>query len=85
MHYKMAEVASQRACQLIEMIGAGKVVGGYMEAGNNEYIAPVVTLRPYRATELLGVEIPVEDMLKSLNALEIESTFDGEKISCKIP
>ena len=85
MHYKMAEVASQRACQLIEMIGAGCVVGGYMEAGNNEYIAPVVTLRPYRATELLGVEIPVEDMLKSLNALEIESTFDGEKISCKIP
>ena len=85
MHYKMAEIASQRACQLIEMIGAGCVVGGYMEAGNNAYIAPVVTLRPYRATELLGVEISVDDMLKSLNTLEIESTFDGEKISCKIP
>lgn len=85
MHYKMTEIASQRACQLIEMIGAGCVVGGYMEAGNNEYIPPVVTLRPYRSTELLGVEIPVEDMLKSLNILEIESTFDGDKISCKIP
>jgi len=85
MHYKMAEVASQRACQLIEMIGAGKIVGGFMEAGKNEYVPPVVTLRPYRATELLGVEIPVDDMLKSLNTLEIDSTFDGEKISCKIP
>lgn len=85
MHYKMAEFASQRACQLIEMIGAGTVVGGYMEAGKSEYVPPVVTLRPYRATALLGVEIPVEDMLKSLNTLEISSTFDGEKIYSKIP
>jgi len=85
MHYKMAEYASQRACQLIEMIGAGTVVGGYMEAGKSEYVPPIVTLRPYRATELLGVEIPVEDMLKSLNLLEIKSSFDGEKISSEIP
>lgn len=85
MNYMLAEIASNRACQLIEMIGAGTVVAGYLEAGKNEYIPPVVTLRPYRANQLLGVEIPVEDMLKSLNTLNIESTFDGEKISCKIP
>ncbi|MBP1924188.1 phenylalanyl-tRNA synthetase beta chain [Sedimentibacter acidaminivorans] len=85
MHYKMAEFASQRACQLIEMIGAGVVVGGYMEAGKSEYIPSIVTMRPYRAAELLGVEIPVEDMLKSLNSLEIKSTFDGEQISSEIP
>lgn len=85
MNFMMAEIASNRACQLIEMIGAGTVVKGFLEAGKNEYIPPVVTLRPYRSNDLLGVEIPVEDMLKSLNILEIESTFDGEKISCKIP
>nr|WP_312578789.1 phenylalanine--tRNA ligase subunit beta [Sedimentibacter sp.] len=85
MHYKMTEFASQRACQLIEMIGAGKVVGGYMEAGKSDYQPPVVTLRPYRATELLGVEIPVDDMLTALNALELKSTFDGEKINSEIP
>lgn len=85
MHFMLTEIASRRACQLIEMIGAGTVVGGYLDAGKNEYVPPVVTLRPYRAAELLGVEIPVEDMLKSLNSLEIESTFDGEKINCKIP
>jgi len=58
---------------------------GYLEAGKNEYIPPVVTLRPFRAKDLLGVDIPVEDMIVSLNRLEIESTFDGEKLSCKIP
>ncbi|WP_326908181.1 phenylalanine--tRNA ligase subunit beta [Sedimentibacter sp. MB31-C6] len=85
MGYVMVEIASKRACQLIEMIGAGTVVSGYLEAGKSEYVSPIVTLRPYRVTELLGVEIPVEDMLKSLNILEIESTYDKEKISCKIP
>lgn len=85
MGYMMVELASKRACQLIEMIGAGTVVGGFLEAGKNEYIPPIVTLRPYRSAHLLGVDIPVEDMLVSLNTLEIESTYDGEKISCKIP
>ena len=85
MGHMMVEYASKRACQLIEMIGAGTVVGGCLEAGKNEYVPHVVTLRPYRSTELLGVDIPVEDMLCSLNTLEIDSTYDGEKISCKIP
>jgi phenylalanyl-tRNA synthetase beta chain len=85
MGYVMTEIASNRACQLIEMIGAGTVVKGHMEAGKSEYVKPIVTLRPYRSAELLGVEIPVEDMLEYLNLLELESTYDGEKISCKIP
>ncbi len=85
MGYVMVELANKRACQLIEMIGAGTVVGGYLEAGKNEYTAPVVTLRPHRVKWLLGVDIPVDDMLKYLNSLEIESTFDGEKIISKIP
>lgn len=83
--YMMVEIASKRACQLIEMIGAGTVVGGYLEAGKNEYVAPVVTLRPHRVKHLLGIDIPVEDMLFNLNTLEIESIFDGEKIISKVP
>jgi len=85
MGYVMVELANKRACQLIEMIGAGTVVGGYLEAGKSEYTAPIVTLRPHRVKWLLGVDIPVDDMLKYLNSLEIESTFDGEKIISKIP
>lgn len=84
-HFMMVETASKRACQLIEMIGAGTIVGGYLEAGKNTYQPPVVTLRPNRAEELLGVKISVEDMLRSLNILEIESTLDKDVISCKIP
>jgi len=85
MGYVMCEIASKRACQLIEMIGAGTVVGGYLEAGKSSYTAPTVSLRPHRAEELLGVKISTEQMLQYLNILEIESNFDGEKINCKIP
>lgn len=85
MGYVMVELAAKRACQLIEMIGAGTVVSGYLEAGKSEYVPPVVTLRPHRVKWLLGIDIPVDDMLKYLNTLEIESTFDGEKIISKIP
>ena len=66
MSYVMCEIASNRACQLIEMIGAGTVVGGWLEAGKSDYEPPVVTLRPHRSTALLGVEIPLADMLKCL-------------------
>ena len=83
--YVMCEIASNRACQLIEMIGAGTVVGGYLEAGKSEYEPPVVNLRPHRSASLLGVEIPVANMLKSLNTLDIESVYDGEKIISRIP
>jgi phenylalanyl-tRNA synthetase beta chain len=85
MGYVLCEIASNRVCQLIEMIGAGKVVGGHLEAGKSEYEPPVVTLRPHRSNALLGVEIPVADMLSSLNTLEIESVYDGEKITSRIP
>lgn len=83
--YVLCEIASNRVCQLIEMIGAGTVVGGYLQAGKSEYEPPVVTLRPHRANALLGAEIPVADMLKFLNTLEIESVYDGEKITSRIP
>lgn len=85
MSYVMTELAAKRACQLIEMIGAGTVVGGYLEAGSSEYVPPVVTLRPHRVKWLLGIDIPVENMLNYLNTLEIESVYDGEKIISKIP
>jgi phenylalanyl-tRNA synthetase beta chain len=85
MGYAMVELASRRACQLIEMIGAGTVVGGYLETGKNEYVPVTVNLRPYRVAQLLGVDIPVDQMLEYLNTLEIESIFDGEKIISNVP
>lgn len=85
LHYKNAEIASNRACQLIEMIGAGTVVKGYLNAGKSDFIPKTVTLRPHRAEELLGIKMPVEDMLAILNKLEIKSSFENGLIVSEVP
>lgn len=85
LHYKNAEIANNRACQLIEMIGAGTVVKGYINAGKSDFVPNKATLRPHRAEELLGIKMPVEDMLAILNRLELKSTFENGLIVSEIP
>ena len=59
-----AEAAINRACQLIEELGCGRVVGGMAEDG-----APLSPLRkipfePERINGFLGTKIPRDDMLR---------------------
>jgi phenylalanyl-tRNA synthetase beta chain len=77
--------ANERVCQLIEEIGAGKIVDGFFDVGKNKFEERKVTLRPYRCTELLGTHIDTERMLEILNLLEIQSQYDGSKIISRIP
>jgi phenylalanyl-tRNA synthetase beta chain len=77
--------ANERVCQLIEEIGAGKIVDGFFDVGKNKFEERKVTLRPYRCTELLGTHIDTERMLEILNLLEIQSQYDGSKIISRVP
>lgn len=81
----LSKTAVNRVCQLVELIGAGTVVNGDIDIYNNVVTPKIVTLRPGRSDILLGVEIPVEEMLKSLNGLGIKSTFDGKLIQAEVP
>src|SRR5690606_490299 len=81
----LSSIAVERVCQLVELIGAGTVVKGKIDVYNKVKEPIEVTLRPERANMLLGVEIPVEDMLSNLNGLGIKSTFDGKLIHSTVP
>lgn len=85
LHYKTAEIAANRACQLIEQIGAGVVVKGYINKGKDEFVSSKVYLRPERVEKILGIKLTVEKMLQYLNKLELLSSFDGEKIETVVP
>ncbi len=66
-----AEAAINRACQLIEELGCGRVVGGMAEDG-----APLSPLRkipfePERINGFLGTKIPRDDMLRFFERLEL--------------
>lgn len=81
----LGEIAVERVCQLIEEIGAGTVVKNHIDVYNKKAEPKTITLRPERANMLLGVDIPVEEMLKSLNGLGLKSSFDGKLIHSQIP
>ena len=85
LHFMNAEIAGNRACQLIEEIGAGTVVKGYINAGKKDYVPGKVTMRPERANDLLGTDISTEQMVEILNKLELKSSFDGKVITAEIP
>lgn len=79
------EDSCERVCQLIEMLGIGKVIKNKLDVGMTDYNKKEVSLRPYRVEKLLGVKIEVEEMLRILNKLEIESVYEKELIISRIP
>lgn len=80
-----AQTAVDRACQLIEEIGLGKVVKGNLDVYEEKTEEFTIDLRPERANGLLGTEISVEGMLDYLNGLGLKSEFNGSKIVTIIP
>ena len=67
----MTVPAVQRACELVEMLGAGEILDGTIDIINYVPQPKTLTLEPERINHLLGTEIPREDMVKYLELLEI--------------
>ena len=67
----MTVPAVQRACELVEMLGAGDVLDGTIDIINYVPEAKTLPLEPEKINRLLGTEISKEQMVKYLNLLEI--------------
>lgn len=76
-----AENAINRACQLIEELGCGEVVGGMVDV--KEPLKPLVELpfEPEKYNALLGTDIPAEDMLKIFEKIELEYHKDTNTVT----
>ncbi|MBE5847569.1 MAG: phenylalanine--tRNA ligase subunit beta [Lachnospiraceae bacterium] len=66
-----AEDAINRACQLIEILGCGEVVGGMVEAGAPLKPLHTIPFEPERYNALLGTDVSAEDMLSIFEKLEV--------------
>ena len=78
-----AEDAINRACQLVEELGCGEVVGGMVDVQ-----APLKELRqipfePERINAMLGTDISVDEMLAIFDRLELK--LDADKKMITIP
>lgn len=75
---RMCLPAALRACQLVEELGAGEVVGGYIDIDSCKDDECRVKFCPDWINSFLGIDITADEMKAILE--KIGYTFDGEDI-----
>ena len=78
-----AEAAIDRACQLIEELGAGEVVGGMIDVFPVKPEQKVLPFEPDKYNRLLGTNVSKEEMLSYFKVLELE--YDAKKNQIIVP
>lgn len=66
---RMCMDAVNRACQLVEMLGAGEVVGGYIDIDNANEAPVTVDFCPEWINRFLGIDISAEKMVSILEKI----------------
>jgi len=75
--------AIERACQLVEELGCGEIVGGVIDIKGNTKPQTVHQFRPEKINAFLGTDIPTETMISYLKELEFE--VDEQKMTVIAP
>ena len=70
--------AVQRACELVEMLGAGDVIDGMIDVVASPHVEKTVLLEPEKVNALLGTDISRDYMVKVLEKLGF--TMRGDQI-----
>ncbi|WP_432663942.1 phenylalanine--tRNA ligase subunit beta [Wukongibacter baidiensis] len=81
----VAEAAADRACQLIEELGAGKVVKGKIDIYDDKLEGWSIEVRPERINSLLGTKLSSEEISDILRRLELSVEKKEEKLLVGIP
>lgn len=75
-----AEEAVNRACQLIEELGAGEVIGGIIDIYPVKKEEKRIPFDAARINRLLGTDIPEADMLEYLEMIELGYDADTKEV-----
>lgn len=75
--------AINRACALVEELGAGEVVGGIVDIYPNPIVDKRVKFEPDRINSLLGTNIAAEDMIKIFEKIDL--AYDKENNEIIVP
>ncbi len=81
----LAEAAADRFCYLVELIGAGKVVGGKIDIYPVPEEAKPVHARVSRINKVLGIELTREQMVSYLESLEMKVEGEGDDMYVTAP
>ena len=75
-----AEEAVNRACQLIEELGAGEVVGGIIDIYPVKKVEKRITFNADKINKLLGTDLPEETMLGYFKTIELKYDPDTREV-----
>jgi phenylalanyl-tRNA synthetase beta chain len=79
----MTLLAIERACQLIELLGAGEVMEGRIDVDNSDHTPHVLPFRPDYIRKFIGCDIDDEFMVNTLKALDF--VVDTDKMELIVP
>ena len=71
--------AVDRACELVEMLGAGEVVDGVIDILNYVPQPTTLTLEPEKINALLGTDVSAEEMVRILRKLDFQ--VEGDQVT----
>ena len=77
--------ALQRACELLEQIGAGKNRGTVIAGSATDVRLRIVPLRRQRLSALLGINVPDADVIRLLTSLGFDASTDQDGWSVTVP
>lgn len=75
-----AKAAIDRACQLVEELGAGEVVGGTVDVYGKEKHPVRVPFDADKINAMLGTDIPEEEMLGYLRKIDLEYDQSAKEV-----
>lgn len=70
--------AVERACELVELLGAGEVIGGTIDADHSDHSEHRIPLEPEWINRFIGIDMPVEKMHHILTRLGCK--IDGDDV-----
>lgn len=77
--------AADRACELIEQLGAGKVLKGYIDVFPGKTYPKVIPFNPDKINRVLGTDISSDEMVDILHRLEIQVNTTKDGLEAIIP
>lgn len=80
-----AEVAVNRAIELVHKLGAGKVVGGMIDVCNTDIGEKHIIADCSHVNAILDTSLTPDEMCKLLSSINIGAAADGNKLNITVP
>ena len=79
------EIGMKRALQLIYETQSGEICGGIIDECKESLIPKTITCPAIKINQILGIQVPENDMVRILNSLQIQTKIEKGNLICIVP